>query len=112
MIQASCTYKIKPTEFDAAMYITVVDDEHGFPFHVFINSKHVPTFEWVEATKLTLNALLKQSSFPGDLLDEMCTISDPHGGYFHKGQRIPSVPAHIALILRKVCEEKGIMPAK
>jgi len=108
-MRKSRTIKIKPHTIDAALYITIVNNDEGMPYKILVNCKNSPTFEWIQATRITLNALLKQQVFPVDVLNALCEIPDANGGYYYKGKQIPSIPAHIAIILRNLCIEKGLM---
>lgn len=110
------TYKIRPPTIDAAIYVTINDDEvDGVirPVEIFINSKHVESISWVVCLSRMLSAALRQpGSFPLYVIEELRNTFDPKGGYMipkTKGKQAYSVASHIGFILENHCKELGLI---
>lgn len=108
----SATYKIRLSALEVSLFVTIVDDEDQRPIHMFINSKHMPSYEWLTGTLELLNAALGADEFPLDLVQRAAQVHDAQGGYWAAGQHIPSVPAHIARTLLKHAENRGFAPVE
>lgn len=109
------TYKIRPPIGSSAFYITVNDiieaDGKRRPIEVFINTKDTTHFQWVTALTRVVSALFRK---PGEflfILDELQQVYDPQGGYWDKGEMIPSVVAHIGKVLKEHCRHLGLIEA-
>ena len=101
------TYKIKPTGSDHAMYITINDIVHDDgtrrPFEIFINSKHLDSFQYIAVMTRLISAVWRTNGDHRFVVDEMKQIFDPQGGYFlpKGGGFCPSVVAHIGMVIEK-----------
>ena len=103
------TYKIKvPTE-DHALYMTINDiilnegTEHEVrrPFEIFINSKDMKNFQWVVALTRVMSAVFRKGGDMEFLVEELRSVFDPNGGYFDKGNYVPSLIAKIGMNIEK-----------
>lgn len=110
------TYKIKPSVINCAMYITInhvkLPDGSLRPLEVFINSKHTAHHQWITALTRMISAVFRK---PGPIefaIEELEQVYDPQGGYWVDGKVMPSLVAHVGLILRKHCEKLGIIEHK
>lgn len=100
-ILTGSTYKIKPGTSDHAIYITINSYE-GKPYEVFLNCKCPDSYSWLLTTTRLLSAIFRTGQDPKFIIDELKGVIDPKGGYFYPKQGyIPSVQAHIGLILEK-----------
>ena len=98
---SGATYKIKPGNSDHAMYITI-NDKDGRPYELFINSKCPDSIAWLLTATRLISAVMRVSPDIQFVIDELKNVQDPRGAYFYKGLgHIPSVQAHIGLILEK-----------
>jgi hypothetical protein len=99
------TYKIKPAGIDHAMYITINDilvDGVIRPYELFINCKHVESFQWVMIFTRLVSAVFRNGGEYQFIIDEMKATFDPAGGYFKKGHGfVPSLVADIGLVIEQ-----------
>jgi len=99
------TYKIKPVGMDHAMYITINDitiDGVVRPYEIFINCKHVESFQWVMIFTRLVSAVFRNGGEYQFAIDEMKAVFDPAGGYFVRGQGfVPSLVANIGLVIEQ-----------
>ena len=107
------TYKINPAVTDSAMYITIndliLDDGTHRPLEMFISSKHVAHQQWITALTRMISAIFRK---PGPFLfvaEELQQIFDPQGGYFCDQKMVPSVVAHVGMILQEHFEYIGLI---
>lgn len=124
----STTYKIQPTDgATKPIYITVSDhmvEGELRPFEVFINGADAGGFQFVQITARLLSSRLQEPGpLPSFLIDELKEAFDASGGYLVKEawlrpggrqRRVPSVIAHIGLVLeyhieglKKANEKRG-----
>lgn len=115
-ILKSTTYKIKPPTIDEAVYITISDSEIDGeirPVEVFINSKHMESFQWVTCvTRLLSGALRNKGAFPVWVIDAIIDTYDPKGGYMipkGKGKRANGVVSHIGMVFKEHCQSLGLV---
>jgi hypothetical protein len=107
------TYKIRTPLSEHALYVTIndvvlgrgTDHEHRRPFEIFINSKNMDHFQWTVALTRILSAVFRKGGIVAFLVDELCSVYDPRGGYLRKGGYVPSLVAEIGLV------EVGLMAA-
>jgi hypothetical protein len=103
------TYKIKPSNMDHAMYITINDvviDGVTRPYELFINCKHVESFQWVMIFTRLVSAIFRQGGDYQFAIDEMKATFDPGGGYFKRGQgHVPSLVADIGSVIEQHIKE-------
>jgi ribonucleoside-diphosphate reductase alpha chain len=97
------TYKISPT--DHAYYITINDIEvNGVkrPYEVFINTKDVTHFQWVQLFTRLASAIFRHGGDYEFVVEEMKAIEDAATGRFVKGKgHVPSLVAEIGLIVEE-----------
>lgn len=100
------TYKIKPVDYDSAMYITI-NNLNGNPYEIFINCKHLDSFQWVACVTRLISAIWQSGGDSSFIAESMKSIFSPKGGYYlPKGKGFcPSVVAHIGMVIEKHCEE-------
>ena len=117
------TYKIKPPTSDSALYMTVNDiclnegteHEQYVPFEVFLNSKHMDSFEWIATVTRLISAVLRKGGETRFLVKELEGMFSPNAGYFGKvpnktkGKYYNSVVSEIGSILRFHMEQLGVM---
>lgn len=113
------TYKIKVPEHvsNHAMYITINDvilnegTEHELrrPFEVFINSKNLEHYQWIVALTLIMSAVFRKGGDITFLVEELKSVFDPRGGYWNKGQYIPSIIAEIGNVIEQHLIEIGML---
>jgi len=107
------TYKIKPACINCAMYITInhvkLPDGSLRPLEVFINSKNTGHHQWIVALTRMISAVFRK---PGPIefaIEELEEVFDPQGGYWEAGKHLPSLVAHVGLVLRQHCEKIGVI---
>lgn len=110
------TYKIKPPIIDDAVYITIndIEMENGErrPFEIFINSKHMDSFQWVTGLTRVLSAMFRlPGPAPVFIVKELQQVFDPKGSYFIPGvsKQCPSILAHIGMVIEHHCRKLGLM---
>ena len=104
------SYKIKTPLSDHALYITINDivlnkgttHEMRRPFEIFINSKAMEHFQWVVALTRIISAAFRKGGDCTFLVDELCSVFEPKGGYFKKGGKyMPSLVAEIGEVIEQ-----------
>lgn len=109
------TYKIKPPTIEEAVYITI-NIHDGRPVEVFINSKHMESFQWVNTLTRFLAAVLQNpcEEFPAFAIQELKNSYDPRGGYFipRSSVWVNGVVSHIGHIVEAYCIELGCLPGE
>lgn len=112
------TYKIKPPVSEHAFYITIndivlnegTDHEARRPYEIFINSKSMEHFQWVIALTRVISAVFRKGGDITFLLDELCSVHDPNGGYYKKGGVfMPSLVAEIGAVIERHMKALGII---
>ena len=115
------TYKIKPPGqpggVDHALYITIndyvlnegTDHEQLVPYEIFLNSKAMESFQWILLATRSLSAMFRRGGDYMFLIDEMCEIFDPHGGYFRQGKYRKSVVSDLGDILKEHLKNNGVI---
>lgn len=108
------TYKITattPQGVQVSFYITINEamfDDQLRPVEVFINTKDMANFQWIDTAMQLLSVQLQQPGpFPKFVLDVLKESYDPGGGYFipGTGKRVNGVVAHIGLVIEARCKE-------
>lgn len=95
------TYKIeKSVHSNSALYVTL-NDYNGAPFEIFLNSKDMKHYQWIVALTRVISAVFRKGGDCTFLIEELRNISDPNGGYFRKGQFVPSLAAEIGEVLEQ-----------
>jgi hypothetical protein len=112
------TYKIKPSVSEHALYITIndivlnegTDHEARRPYEIFINSKSMEHFQWVIALTRVISAVFRKGGDITFLIDELCSVYDPNGGYYKKGGIfMPSMVAEIGSVINRHLEFLGLV---
>lgn len=111
------TYKIKSPTEEHAIYITIndvvlnegTDHEMRRPFEVFINSKNMNNFQWVVGLTRVISAVFRKGGDMEFLVEELRSVFDPNGGFFHKGQFIPSTIAQIGMKIEEHLMSIGLI---
>lgn len=93
------TYKVKVPSSCCAYYITINDREvegERVPYEIFINTKSMENYAWIVGLTRTISTMLRSGLDPTTLVEDLCSIVDPLGGY-HKscGKYVPSLVAEI-----------------
>lgn len=95
------TYKIKNPASDHAIYITI-NNLNDRPYEIFVSSKCPESYSWLLTFTRMMSALFRTGIDPTFMIEELKGVIDPKGGYYAKGLGfIPSVQAHIAIVLEK-----------
>jgi hypothetical protein len=111
-------YKIKPGEH--AYYITISDivlnegTEHQVirPYEIFINTKDMQHFQWVAALSRMISAVMRKG---GDLtfaIEELRASFDPAGGHWVDGEYVPSIVAHVGIVIERHLQSLGLLMKK
>jgi len=112
------TYKIKPPVSEHALYITIndillnegTDHESRRPYEVFINSKSMEHYQWVIALTRVISAVFRKGGDITFLIEELCSVYDPNGGYYKKGGvYMPSLVAEISSVIEKHMKSIGLI---
>lgn len=106
------TYKIKTPASPHAIYIVINNILfHGDlrPYEIFINSKNVEHFQWVIALTRMISAIWRKGGDAVFLVDELKSVFDPQGGYWHKGKYVNSVVAGIGLVIEEHLKGLGLI---
>lgn len=114
------TYRIKPANMEKALYITLnkyilnegTPHESVRPFEIFIASKDTSSQSWVVALSCCISAIFRKGGDFTFLIHQLKSIHDPSGGYFIPGSQgtyVPSVIAHIALVMEQHFYKIGAM---
>lgn len=101
---SGCTYKIKTPLSEHALYVTINNIEvYGQlrPFELFINSKSMDHFQWIVAFTRIVSAIFRHGGEVNFLIEELRSVFDPKGGFFHRGKYIPSLVAQIGDVLEQ-----------
>ena len=107
------TYKIRWTDTDHAIYITlndIVQDGRRRPFEVFINSKSMEHYAWTVALTRMISAVFRRGGDVSFVVDELKAVFDPRGGQWSDGKYIPSLLAAIGGVIEKHMIEIGFLP--
>jgi len=115
------TYKIKPPVSEHALYITIndillnegTDHEIRRPYEVFINSKSMEHYQWVIALTRVISAVFRKGGDITFLIEELCSVYDPNGGYYKKGGvYMPSLVAEISSVIEKHMKSIGLIKSE
>lgn len=111
------TYKLRSPVYDAALYITINDiilnygteHEQKRPFEIFINSKAMESFQWIVALTRMISGVFRKGGDVTFIVEELKAVNDPKGGYWKKGQYIPSIVAEIAQVIEEHFIQLGLI---
>jgi len=105
----SATYKLEtPGISDHAIYFTIAGENQPEAF--FINSKEMPSFQWVFALMESYSLLLQNGVTIEKLIEIMKGVFDPNGKYIipdGTGREAHSVVHHLGLVLEEHVKSKG-----
>jgi len=80
-------YKIKPAGQDDSYYIIInnqIIDGIQRPMEIFINSKNVEHFQWIQLVTRLVSAIFRKGGDYSFIVEEFKAIHDPKGGYWGK----------------------------
>jgi ribonucleoside-diphosphate reductase alpha chain len=93
------TYQIKWPKRDAALYLTVNEDEHGYVREILCASKDSTSFEWVTALTLMITAIFKKGGNVDFVAEELKQVQSVTDGCWVDGKFYGSLVAYIGHIL-------------
>ena len=103
----SDTYKITPPDMDdLSIYITIANLEDK-PREIFINSKHMNSFQWISYMTRSISARLQRGEDTKQIIKELKDTYDTGGGYIipkSRGKKANSVVGHIGIVLEEHCK--------
>jgi hypothetical protein len=120
-VMSGRTYKVRVPDniLEHALYVTINDivlnegTEHETvqPFEIFLSSKDTKAFQWVSALSLLISAIFRKGGDVLFLIDELKSVSDPNGGYFHGKSHgvMPSLVAHIGYTIEDHFKHLGLI---
>ena len=98
------TYKIRWTDSEHAIYITVNDivrEARRAPFEIFINSKNMEHYAWTVALTRMMSAVFRRGGDVAFVVEELKAVFDPRGGQWMKGRYVPSLLAAIGEVVER-----------
>ena len=98
------TYKMRWSDSDHALYITVNDvvrDGRRRPFEVFINSKNMEHYAWTVALTRMISAVFRRGGDVSFVVEELKAVFDPRGGQWMEGRYVPSLLAAIGEVIER-----------
>ncbi len=98
------TYKMRWSDSDHAIYITVNDvvrDGRRRPFEVFINSKNMEHYAWTVALTRMISAVFRRGGDVSFVVEELKAVFDPRGGQWMEGRYVPSLLAAIGEVIER-----------
>ena len=108
-------YRLKSPLYDGSLYMFVVDDVVNGelrPVEVFFEAKKMDSYPWVKFSARIISGMFRQPGpFKSFVVDELCTTESPNGSYHIPGGggMVGSIVAHAGLMLKKHCQELGLM---
>ncbi len=114
---AAKRYKLKSPLYDGSLYMFVVDDVVNGelrPVEVFFEAKKMDSYPWVKFSARIISGMFRQPGpFKSFVIDELCETEAPNGSYHIPGGggMVGSIVAHAGQVLRKHCQELGLMEA-
>lgn len=102
----SDTYKISPPEMEESIYITIANDGDR-PRELFINSKHMNSFQWISYMTRSISSRLKRGEDTVQIIKELKETYDTGGGYIipkSRGKKANSVVGHIGIVFEEHCK--------
>jgi len=106
------SYKIKSPHMRDAVYVTINDLREGDrvrPFEIFISTKATSHLPWITALSRTVSAVFRHDPCPLFLLEELKSVYDPAGGFYSKGQFVPSLVAEIGNVVERHMRDMGLL---
>lgn len=95
------TYKIKWPTIEAAIYLTVNEDEHGNAFECFLQSKDARVQDWTTALTTLITAIWRSGMDAMFVAQELQQVQSLHDGAFKEGKHHPSLVAYIGFKLEQ-----------
>ncbi|MBM3559587.1 MAG: adenosylcobalamin-dependent ribonucleoside-diphosphate reductase, partial [Alphaproteobacteria bacterium] len=109
------TYKIRWSDSDQAIYITlndIVREGRRAPFEVFINSKNMEHYAWTVALTRMISAVFRRGGDVSFMVEELKAVFDPRGGQWLDGRYVPSLLAAIGEVIERHMVDIGFLPAR
>jgi len=97
-ILSGSTYKLKWPSLDAALYLTINDNE-GKPYEVFISSKAAHLAEWTMALTRMISAVLRKGGDTDFIGEELSQIRSSHDAAWIEGKYYGSLVAYIGAVI-------------
>lgn len=96
------TYKIKPTGYECAVYITI-NNLNNKPFEIFVQCKNTDSFQYIQTITRLISAIWRNGGNTDYVYEELKQIFDPKGGYFlpKGGGFVNGVIHHIGMVIEK-----------
>lgn len=106
------TYQIHVPVLEYALYLTInyntIDGELR-PLEIFINSKHMESYQWICALTRIVSAIFRKGGDYLFLIDELKSIFDPKGGFFYNKKYVNSLIAVIGSTIEQDFIAKGLL---
>ena len=118
------TYKLKWSDSDHAIYITLNDMSYDVPapgggvitrrrpFEIFINSGNLEHYAWTVALTRMISAVFRRGGDVTFVADELKAIFDPQGGRWVDGRYVPSLLAAIGEVIETHMIKTGFLAAQ
>ena len=118
------TYKLKWSDSDHAIYITINDMPFDVPsanggettrrrpFEIFINSGNLEHYAWTVALTRMISAVFRRGGDVSFVAEELKAIFDPQGGRWVDGRYVPSLLAAIGEVIETHMIKTGFLAAQ
>ena len=118
------TYKLKWSDSDHAIYITINDMPFDVPtanggvttrkrpFEIFINSGNLDHYAWTVALTRMISAVFRRGGDVSFVAEELKAIFDPQGGRWVDGRYVPSLLAAIGEVIETHMIKTGFLAAQ
>ena len=118
------TYKLKWSDSDHAIYITINDMPFDVPaagggvttrrrpFEIFINSGNLEHYAWTVALTRMISAVFRRGGDVSFVAEELKAIFDPQGGRWVDGRYVPSLLAAIGEVIESHMIKTGFVAAR
>ena len=118
------TYKLKWSDSDHAIYITLNDMSYEVPapgggvitrhrpFEIFINSGNLEHYAWTVALTRMISAVFRRGGDVTFVADELKAIFDPQGGRWVDGRYVPSLLAAIGEVIETHMIKTGFLASQ
>jgi ribonucleoside-diphosphate reductase alpha chain len=115
------TYKLKWSDSDHAIYITINDTTFESPtanggtvtrrrpFEIFINSGNLEHYAWTVALTRMISAVFRRGGDVSFVAEELKAIFDPQGGRWVDGRYVPSLLAAIGDVIETHMLKTGFL---
>ena len=118
------TYKLKWSDSDHAIYITINDMPYDVPmagggavtrtrpFEIFINSGNLDHYAWTVALTRMISAVFRRGGDVSFVAEELKAIFDPQGGRWVDGRYVPSLLAAIGEVIETHMIKTGFLASQ